>query len=29
MSVYAAGLLISIIVYLAVGNYAGRKVKHS
>ena len=28
MSVYAAGLLISIIVYLAVGNYAGRKVKH-
>jgi len=28
MSVYAFGLLISIIVYLAVGNYAGRKVKH-
>ena len=28
MSVYALGLLISIIVYLAVGNYAGRKVKH-
>ena len=28
MSVYAAGLLISIIAYLAVGNYAGRKVKH-
>ena len=28
MSMYAAGLLISIIVYLAVGNYAGRKVKH-
>ena len=27
MSVYAFGLLISIIVYLAVGNYAGRKVK--
>lgn len=27
MSVYALGLLISIIVYLAVGNYAGRKVK--
>ncbi len=28
MSVYALGLLISILVYLAVGNYAGRKVKH-
>lgn len=28
MSIYAIGLLISIIVYLAVGNYAGRKVKH-
>lgn len=28
MSVYALGLLISITVYLAVGNYAGRKVKH-
>ena len=28
MSVYAFGLLISIIVYLAVGSYAGRKVKH-
>ncbi len=28
MSVYAVGLLISIIVYLAVGSYAGRKVKH-
>jgi Na+/proline symporter len=28
VSVYAVGLLISIIVYLAVGNYAGRKVKH-
>jgi sodium/pantothenate symporter len=28
MNVYAAGLLISIIAYLAVGNYAGRKVKH-
>ncbi|MFC1690338.1 sodium:solute symporter, partial [Pseudomonadota bacterium] len=28
MSAYAVGLLISIIVYLAVGNYAGRKVKH-
>jgi len=28
LSVYAFGLLISIIVYLAVGSYAGRKVKH-
>ena len=28
MSIYAFGLLISIIVYLAVGSYAGRKVKH-
>jgi sodium/pantothenate symporter len=28
MDVYAFGLLISIIVYLLVGNYAGRKVKH-
>ena len=28
MSAYALGLLISIIVYLAVGSYAGRKVKH-
>ncbi len=27
MNVYAAGLLISMIVYLAVGNYAGRKVR--
>jgi sodium/pantothenate symporter len=27
MSVYALGLLISIAVYLAVGNYAGRRVK--
>ena len=28
MNIYATGILISIIVYLAVGNYAGRKVKH-
>ena len=28
MSVYAVGLLISMAVYLAVGNYAGRRVKH-
>ncbi|NNK38262.1 MAG: sodium:solute symporter family protein [Xanthomonadales bacterium] len=27
MNIYAAGLLISMIVYLAVGNYAGRKVR--
>ncbi len=27
MNIYAAGLLISIVVYLVVGNYAGRKVK--
>jgi len=28
VGVYTFGLLISIIIYLAVGNYAGRKVKH-
>jgi sodium/pantothenate symporter len=28
MSIYALGLLISILAYLAVGNYAGRKVRH-
>ena len=28
MSAYALGLLLSIIVYLVVGSYAGRKVKH-
>jgi sodium/pantothenate symporter len=28
MSPYALGLLLSIAVYLLVGNYAGRKVKH-
>jgi len=28
MSPYAAGVFISIVVYLIVGNYAGRKVKH-
>jgi Na+/proline symporter len=28
MNVYAVGLLISLLVYFAVGNYAGRKVKH-
>jgi Na+/proline symporter len=28
MNVYAVGLLVSILVYLVVGNYAGRRVKH-
>jgi len=28
MNVYAIGLLVSILVYLVVGNYAGRRVKH-
>ena len=28
MNLYAAGLIISLVVYLAVGAYAGRKVKH-
>ena len=28
MNIYAIGLLISILVYLVVGNYAGRRVKH-
>ena len=28
MNAYAIGILISILVYLVVGNYAGRKVKH-
>jgi sodium/pantothenate symporter len=28
MSIYAVGLLVSILIYMAVGNYAGRKVKH-
>ena len=28
MSAYTIGLLVSILAYLAVGNYAGRKVKH-
>lgn len=28
MNAYAIGILISILIYLAVGNYAGRKVKH-
>jgi len=28
MNVYAFGLLVSVLAYLAVGNYAGRKVKH-
>jgi len=28
INLYAAGIVVSILVYLAVGNYAGRKVKH-
>jgi len=28
MNFYALGLLVSILAYLVVGNYAGRKVKH-
>jgi Na+/proline symporter len=28
MNPYALGLLVSILAYLIVGNYAGRKVKH-
>ncbi len=28
MNAYAIGILISILVYLVVGSYAGRKVKH-
>lgn len=28
MNAYAIGILISILVYLVIGNYAGRKVKH-
>lgn len=28
MDIYGAGIFISLLVYLTVGNYAGRKVKH-
>ena len=28
MNLFAAGMLVSILVYLLVGNYAGRRVKH-
>ncbi|HEX9853268.1 MAG TPA: hypothetical protein VGA68_09655, partial [Woeseiaceae bacterium] len=28
MNAYAWGIVISIAIYLVVGNYAGRKVKH-
>ena len=28
MDIYSTSILISIIIYLVVGNYAGRKVKH-
>jgi hypothetical protein len=28
VDIYTAGILISIVIYALVGNYAGRKVKH-
>ena len=28
MDIYSASILISVLVYLAVGNYAGRRVRH-
>ena len=28
MDIYVAGVVISLLVYILVGNYAGRKVKH-
>ncbi len=28
MDIYSISILISILIYIAVGNYAGRKVKH-
>lgn len=28
MDIYAAGVFISLFIYIVVGNYAGRKVKH-
>ncbi len=28
MNIYVAGVVISLLVYVVVGNYAGRKVKH-
>ncbi|MGD8930601.1 MAG: hypothetical protein PVI22_16680, partial [Lysobacterales bacterium] len=28
MNLFAVGMLVSILVYLVVGNYAGRRVKH-
>ena len=28
MNPYTIGLVVSILVYLAIGHYAGRKVKH-
>ena len=28
MNLFTAGMLISIVVYLVVGNYAGRRVRH-
>ena len=28
MDAYALAIIISVLVYVAIGNYAGRKVKH-
>jgi Na+/proline symporter len=28
MDIYGAGIFVSLLVYIAVGNYAGRKVRH-
>ena len=28
MDIYTSSILISIVIYALVGNYAGRKVKH-
>ena len=28
MDAYALAIVISVLVYVAIGNYAGRKVKH-
>ncbi len=28
MDIYSTSILISLLIYIGVGNYAGRKVKH-
>ncbi|MEX0707684.1 MAG: sodium:solute symporter family protein [Woeseia sp.] len=28
MDIYAAGIFLSLVAYIAIGNYAGRKVRH-